>query len=246
VLAKVRQGVFHFDVRDWRHVSEDAKDLVRMLLKMNPHERFTAEQGLNHAWIKHKAPRAAKVSLQPSFVEHLRAFRSQNKLMKAALHIIAGQLSEGQIRSLRETFTALDENGDGLLSLSELKEGFGRSGIEMLPDLQDIMDGVDVNGSGLIDYTEFLAATMRRRQYLQEDACWCAFKVFDRNGDGKISPEELKQVLCDSNIKEAVHAPDLDQVMLEVDKNGDGSIDFEEFMTMLRCKRQPPNGQRVM
>merc|ERR1719436_2254204 len=96
------------------------------------------------------------------------------------------------------------------------------------------MDGIDVNCSGLIDYTEFLAATMRRKQYLQEDACWCAFKVFDRDGDGKISKEELKLVLGDGNVRAWWSAPGVDQVIKEVDKNGDGSIDFDEFMAMLR------------
>jgi len=205
---------------------------------MNPHDRYTAEKGLNHAWIKHKAPRSTNVSLQANFVENLRAFRSQNKLMKAALHIIAGQLSEAKIRSLRETFMALDENSDGLLSVSELKEGLGRAGLEVLPPaLQEIMDGVDSDRNGLIDYSEFLAATLERRQYLQEDVCWCAFKVFDLNDDGRITSEELKQVLSNDSVEEATGIEATTKVLQEVDKNGDGSIDFDEFMAMMHGKK---------
>merc|ERR1719460_2395971 len=121
VLAKVRLGNFSFNAADWKNVSEDAKNLIRMLLKMNPRDRYTAEQALNHEWIKEKAPKANKVSLQTNFVDNLRGFRSQNKFKKAALHIIAGQLNEDQIKALRETFMALDGNGDGLLTAIEMK-----------------------------------------------------------------------------------------------------------------------------
>merc|ERR1712217_735015 len=161
VLAKVRLGRFSFVHEDWSNVSEDAKNLIRSLLKTNSEERFTAAQALNHEWIRNKAPKAAGVSLQSNFVDHLRHFRSQNKLKKAALHIIAGQLSESQIKALRDTFMALDGNGDGLLTAVEMREGLTQAGLKDIPaDLQQIMEDIDTDGSGVIDYTEFLAATL--------------------------------------------------------------------------------------
>merc|ERR1712232_1297782 len=80
VLSKVRLGNFSFNAADWKNVSEDAKNLIRMLLKMNPKDRYTAEQCLNHEWIKNKAPKASNVSLQTNYVDNLRSFRSQDKL----------------------------------------------------------------------------------------------------------------------------------------------------------------------
>ncbi|CAJ1354054.1 unnamed protein product [Effrenium voratum] len=53
VLQKVKGGNFTFENKDWRHVSEDAKGLIRMLLKYDPGHRFTAEQALQHEWIRH-------------------------------------------------------------------------------------------------------------------------------------------------------------------------------------------------
>merc|ERR1712039_448203 len=174
-------------------------------------------------WIKNKAPKASNVSLQQNFVDNLRGFRSQNKLKKAALHIIAGQLNEDQIKALRETFMALDGNGDGLLTINEMKEGIAKAGLkEIPPDLQQIMEDVDSDGSGVIDYTEFLAATLDMRVYIKEDVCWSAFRVFDRNGDGKISPDELKQVLGDGDVEGVVGKEVIKSLMTEVDNNGDG------------------------
>jgi len=234
VLAKVRLGNFAFNAADWKSISEDAKNLIRMLLKMNPRDRYTAEQALNHVWVRNKAPRATNVALQSSLMDNLRGFRSQNKLKKAALHVIASQLGESQIKALRETFMALDDNGDGLLTTSEMKEGLNRCGLKDIPaDLQQIMEDVDSDGSGVIDYTEFLAATLDKKVYMAEDVCWQAFRIFDRNGDGHIDKSEIMQVLNDSDVQNAA-AVSMAEIMKDIDKNGDGNIDFDEFMAMMR------------
>jgi len=233
-LAKVRLGNFSFSPADWKSVSEDAKNLIRMLLKMNPRDRYTAEQALNHVWVRNKAPRAEKVDLKSSLIDNLRGFRSQNKLKKAALHVIASQLGESQIKALRDTFMALDHNGDGLLTIPEMKEGLNKCGLKEIPaDLQQIMEDVDSDGSGVIDYTEFLAATLDKKVYMAEDVCWQAFRIFDRNGDGKIDKNEIGQVLNNSEVQEA-SAVSMAELMKEIDANGDGEIDFQEFMAMMR------------
>eukprot|EP00913_Durusdinium_trenchii_P029301 g27468.t1 len=175
----VRLGNFNFNPADWKNVSDDAKSLIRWMLKMNPRDRYSAAQALNHEWIKNKAPKAQAAPLRSNFVDNLRGFQSQNKLKKAH----AGERDE--IKKLREAFTSLDKNGDGLLTHSELKDGLGKAGLkEIPPDLAAIMDGVDADGSGVIDYTEFLAATLDRQQYMKED--------------------ELKQVLQSSEVEDAL------------------------------------------
>eukprot|EP00434_Breviolum_minutum_P039044 symbB.v1.2.034650.t1/scaffold4504.1/size42116/6 len=78
---------------------QDAKGLIRNLLKFSPKERITAEQALNAEWVKDHAPRAGDVSIGSGLVDNLRGFRSQNKLKKAALHVIAGQMTDAQIKA---------------------------------------------------------------------------------------------------------------------------------------------------
>mmetsp|Transcript_12904 Transcript_12904/g.32554 ORF Transcript_12904/g.32554 Transcript_12904/m.32554 type:complete len:395 (+) Transcript_12904:2-1186(+) len=235
VLSKVRLGNFSFNAADWKNVSEDAKNLIRMLLKMNSRDRYTAQQTLNHVWIKNKAPNATGQALETGVVGNLRNFRSCNKLKKAALQLIATQLSDDKIKGLRQIFTKLDADQDGCLTVDEMKEGIKAAGIE-LEDLEQVkkdLEGIDSDGSGKIDYTEFLAATLDKRTYAVEDVCWSAFRAFDKNGDGKISKEELKQVLGNDEQIQGLATCPVEELMKEVDTGGDGTIDFQEFMIMM-------------
>jgi len=237
VLPKIRQGSWTFGVA-WDHISEDAKNLVRNLLEMNSQSRCTAEQALNHEWTRSKAPKADSVPLQSNFVDNLRSFGRENTFKKAALQIIAGQLNEAQIRELRKVFLSFDRNGDGSITLSEMKDGISEAGLKEINDLCQIVSGIDMDGSGMIDYTEFIAAMLDWPLYVQEDICWSAFHIFDRNGDGKISQGEIKTALSNTDVSDVVGPKSIEELLSEIDSNGDGEIDFQEFMQMMRGVRQ--------
>eukprot|EP00386_Alphamonas_edax_P013436 GDKI01041499.1.p1 GENE.GDKI01041499.1~~GDKI01041499.1.p1 ORF type:complete len:517 (+),score=140.52 GDKI01041499.1:243-1793(+) len=236
VLSKVRVGAYSFNPADWKSVSEEAKDLIRKLLKMNPKERLSAQAALQHPWIVNLAANSQDVPLTHGMFDNLRSFRALNKLKKAALTVIAQHLNETDIENLRQIFQALDKDNSGSLTVAEIREGLNRLGREVPADLQQIIEEVDSDGSGVIDYTEFIAATIDRRQYIQEDVCWAAFRVFDLDGNGKISQDELKHMLGMKDIEDAVGAHTIKALLSEVDTNGDGEIDFDEFLAMMRKK----------
>ena len=65
-------------------------------------------------------------------------------------------------------------------------------------------ESIDTDQSGKIDYTEFLAVTMEKNVYLKEEKLYAAFKLFDLNGDGLISQEELSKVLGSSRFSSVI------------------------------------------
>lgn len=90
-------------------------------------------------------------------------------------------------------FIALDKNGDGSLSLDELKIGLGK--MENGETLLELLKAADTDNSGQIDYTEFIAATLDAQVYMKANYLRTAFDMFDKDKSGKIDITELMDML---------------------------------------------------
>jgi len=235
ILKNVKKAEVNFDRKEWDSTKKETKAFVQLLMNRDPSERPTASDALAHSWFKTMIEQTPDSALSVIAVDNLKNFAKMGKLKKAALFVIATQLKDAQIEELKAAFLAMDDDQNGTLSLEELKTGFEQSGIPVPTELDEVIQSIDADGSGMIDYCEFIAATMDRQKYMQEDVCWQAFKVFDLDGSGTISREEMRQVLGSKDVKDLmdVENDDIEKMMKEADTNGDGEIDFDEFMAMM-------------
>jgi calcium-dependent protein kinase len=129
----------------------------------------------------------------------------------------------------------MDINGDGQLTIEELKDG-----LKEIPDInldeKDIIEAmkvIDANGNGLIDYTEFIAACLHSYNYLQDTQLRSAFSYFDKDGNGTISKEELRECLESDDF--LLNEEEINKLIEGVDINNDGEIDYLEFITMMKA-----------
>lgn len=138
--------------------------------------------------------------------------------------MIASRIPEDQIKALRDTFSQFDKNGDGKLTSQELKLGITKiPGCQMTEqDVDNLMTVMDSNKNGYIDYTEFIAGCLQSHNYLKENHLKTAFSYYDKDSNGNISLEELKQCLQ----SEELTLPDsvIEKLMREVDSNKDGCV----------------------
>ncbi|XP_007899839.1 peripheral plasma membrane protein CASK isoform X2 [Callorhinchus milii] len=82
------KGKYKMNPRQWIHISESAKDLVRRMLMLDPAERITVYEALNHPWLKERDRYAYKIHL-PETVEQLRKFNARRKLKGAVLAAVS-------------------------------------------------------------------------------------------------------------------------------------------------------------
>merc|ERR1719321_934966 len=137
-------------------------------------------------------------------------------------------------------FASLDTDGNGTLTLTEMKDGLEKNGMkDLVKEMEETMKQLDNDGSGLIDYSEFLAATMSRKVYLQYDYLWQVFKQLDSSRTGKITKDDLALVLSGGKDKKYVEGKtpimaDIDDIMKSYDTDKSGDIDFDEFMSLMQ------------
>lgn len=123
----------------------------------------------------------------------------------------------------------MDTNGDGKLQKDELKNGyaeyFGRDISD--EEIDELFAKVDTDNSGEIEYSEFVVATLNEQSVLSNNKLQTAFKMFDKDQGGTISSDEIRQILSYSGAQ--IDDQMVENIMKQVDDNGDGEISFEEF-----------------
>lgn len=226
IFSSVKKGEFDFPSPDWDDISSQAKHFIRSLLKTDVKQRPTAREALDHPWFSQ-----AKNDEVPHTISGIKGslerFINMNKLKRASLQVIAEQLTETELIGLRATFDSMDANKDGKLTYHELQQALEHQGFDMLKDeLMSIMNGLGLDDSNEIQYSEFLAATMDMNYAIRDENILRAFQSFDANGKGELTIKDLIEVMGSED-----HAR---EVVGEIDLNGDGVISYEEFKAMMQ------------
>lgn len=141
----------------------------------------------------------------------------------------AKTMNDAEVEKLWQAFRVFDEDGSGEISAEELSavmRSLGQNPTDA--QLHDMMQDVDVDGSGAIDFEEF-KALMVSQQGDRESRLRLAFSVFDEDGSGHICANELKNVMSRFGLTDA----ELQEMIKEVDRDGDAFIDFEEFCQLV-------------
>lgn len=235
ILKKVAIGRYSFPSPEWDSVSFEAKDLLSKMLSLDVTRRINAVEALMHTWLTNASKAHINTTTAKNLFQNLKSFRAERRLQKATMGYIISQLSTKDDREeMLELFKSLDKDSSGTLSKSELVEGFhlifGNEFEDIDGEVEKIISQVDANHSGEIDYSEFILATMNRQKLLSREKLNLTFKAFDVDNSGTISADELKNILG------RYHTYDermWQEIIHEVDTNGDGVIDIREFTEMM-------------
>ena len=232
ILSKVQRGNFSFNSSEWANVSAEGLDLVTQMMQYDPKIRLSAEGCLQHPWFQINKNSAETSIPRVSVINNLRKFTASQKLQHAVITFISSQLvSKKEIRQLAETFKTIDKNGDGKLSKDELLEEFVKnmSLDEAVNEVDRILETVDSDQNGFVDYYEFLSATIKKENLVSMKNLETAFKMFDTDGNGIITAQEIKEIIGDDIDSEGIW----EDIVKKVDQNGDGCIDLKEFKDMM-------------
>ena len=231
IYSKIRQLKFTFPEKKWNMISTEAKDLLSRMLVPEA-ERLSASQVMNHPWfnlVKDNKIPLEKINFHGT--NFFKEYKESNRLKKIVLLYIASKLQEDEILDLNELFKAFDKDNNGQIDYKEFEQGLMRlnsKGIKK-EEIQSYFNEIDADKNGKIDYTEFIAATLQKNVFLKKEKLFEAFSALDTDKNGKIAKEELMRVLK----LQPQHDKFVTELIKSADRNGDGYIDYKEFVDMM-------------
>ena len=262
---KIVSGKYSMEGRKWMNISREAKEFIKKCLQIEPKLRYTADQALKSPWLSEITSQKSEDLRRQStrnLLNHIAAANSAKNLLgedddfdndeeeaeakssefrKMVLFNIAHKTSsQDEILKLRQVFHSLDSNHDGTLSMQELRTGLKHAGFGNDVKVDKWFQKANVNPSGEISYTEFIAALLETQGELQRDKVSEAFHSFDLDRSGYITRQNLKDALGVSLDSDYV-----ERLVQEADTDGDGKISFEEFQAVIN-RETVKNKRRLM
>jgi calmodulin len=157
----------------------------------------------------------------------------------AAEHTAKGQrqsvedLTEEQVAEFKEAFALYDKDKDGRINTKELgafMRSIGQNPTEQ--ELQDIINEVDADGDGDINFREFVTVmATKMNDIAKAREVEEMFRIFDKDRNGFISAAELRHIMF--NLGEELTDEEVDEMIREADIDGDGQINYDEFCKVL-------------
>ncbi|CAJ1059144.1 caltractin [Xyrichtys novacula] len=144
------------------------------------------------------------------------------------------ELTEEQKQEIKEAFDLFDTDGTGTIDVKELKVAMRALGFEpKKEEIKQMIADIDKEGSGTIEFSTFfnmMAPKMAEKDYKEE--ILKAFRLFDDDCTGKISFKNLKRVA--KELGENLTDVELQEMIDEADRDGDGEVDEQEFLTIMK------------
>jgi calcium-dependent protein kinase len=230
IFKMILRGQVDLKTPPWPSISAPAKDLVLKLLNRDPSARLTAQQALEHPWLREQGVASDK-PMDSVVIARIQQFAANSRFKKAAISVMASCLSPAELSGLEHLFQSIDADGSGSITAAELKQALQSMGSKIPDDqLQVLMDSADQNNDGTIDWQEFVAATIHMGKLENEEAVSRAFRHFDQDNSGLITSDEVAAVLKDQGLSQE----DVSSLIAEHDTNKDGAIDYQEFLAMMK------------
>ena len=242
IMENVSIGKYDLQSSPFDKVSKSCIDLIQKLLIMDPKKRISAETALKHNWFKENKSKELfnqikDESTLAKLISNLKAYKRDSIIQETALAYLVHNFPQMKdVVNACKLFNQIDVNGDGKINKQELLKGLQSKmrSPTLEKDVEQIYKNIDMDNNGYIEYEEFVRAAVSKEKFLNENVLRYAFRYFDKDGSGEITFDEIEDVFKQSiTDKDNVHES-LKKIISEVDANGDGVIDFNEFTYIMK------------
>mmetsp|Transcript_34179 Transcript_34179/g.59778 ORF Transcript_34179/g.59778 Transcript_34179/m.59778 type:complete len:296 (-) Transcript_34179:19-906(-) len=201
------------------------------MLTVDPANRITVQVALEHRWFKNCIDKQ-HVQVPKKLIQKLRRQKASSMLSREALKIIVKHLPTDVIEDLNSYFNALDPQSTGFITVHGLEDALCRCGYSFaVEEIEDIIKKHDYMGKGRIKYSDFLLATLDRKNMLDEENLWVAFRFFDIENTGKLTLSTIQSSLIRAGCE--VSEDDIQKIREEFGIGPDDFVDFDNFKRIM-------------
>ena len=228
VFTMITEGKYNKKKLNKQKCSKQLKDLIKKALIIEPSQRISIEEALQHDWFKlFTSNNNEDVIISSDIIKALKDFQSQNILQKEVLYYLAKISSENEISKLKQAFSLIDKDNSGEIEYEEIPKIFKDLVIEASEEeLKNIFDSLDFHNDGKVNYSEFIAATLSSVQFAEEERLISAFRYFDVTDCGYLTLDSVIEALKQNNV--IVNEVELAKIFKDLNNQGK-KIDFNEF-----------------
>ncbi|XP_020863928.1 centrin-4-like [Phascolarctos cinereus] len=144
------------------------------------------------------------------------------------------ELTEEQKQEIKEAFDLFDVDGSGSIDVKELKIAMRALGFEpKKEEIKKMIAEIDKEGFGTINFEDFFAMmSVKMSEKDEKEEILKAFKLFDDDCTGSITLKNIKRVA--KELGENLSDDELQEMLDEADRDGDGEISEQEFLRMMK------------
>lgn len=201
MITNILAGRYHFNHKPWQTVSRQGLNFVKALLHPDYKQRMHSHEALENPWLIDTNiinVHASVLSSEKSFraVNNIRRMSEVTELQRTGMVALVFGINAKVAAEMSTVFQSFDTDASGMLTLQEFTTAMQKIAPELtVADLARLFGIIDYDKNNLISYTEFLAATLDPRE-VDIGELNKAFKLFDEDGNGYISKDEMRKVKC--------------------------------------------------
>ena len=238
IIHRIKTGKYNKKNSRFVEHSEEVKDLVYKLLEMNTEKRYSAKEALNHPWFQKYGGRNLfnnfkQEDIKP-YIENLFNYKYNSKLQELVIAFLVHNISNNyETLIILKMFRHFNKSGDCKLTKKELTLGlYDYKEKEDVDEMVDIIfQRLDGDNNGYIEYEEFLRACIDKKHLMTRENLKYAFKFLDKDNSRTLNAQKIISAFLAKSNKEFEAIFNI--YLNEVDKDGDGIIDFNQFCLLM-------------
>ena len=238
IIHRIKTGKYNKKNSRFVEHSEEVKDLVYKLLEMNTEKRYSAKEALNHPWFQKYGGRNLFDNFKEDdiklYIENLFNYKYNSKLQELVIAFLVHNLSNNdETLIILKMFRHFNKAGDCKLTKKELTLGlYDYKEKEAVDEMVDIIfERLDGDNNGYIEYEEFLRACIDKKHLMTRENLKYAFKFLDKDNSRTLNAQKIINAFLAKSNKEFEAIFNI--YLKEVDKDGDGIIDFNQFCLLM-------------